>query len=115
MPRDLRKYLHDIVEACSAIEQIAADSSLETYQTVRQTRSSIEREFIIIGEALRRAIDLDPSIEHNVSEAATIIGFRNQLIHGYDVIKDEVVWRIIENDVAVLAKEAQKLLAALGG
>lgn len=53
MARDLSAYLQDILEACIAIEDVMQDISLEEYRNQRAVRSSVEREFIIIGEALR--------------------------------------------------------------
>lgn len=52
MQRDERAYLNDIVEACAAIESALSGFDLAAYRTDRLVRSSIEREFIIIGEAV---------------------------------------------------------------
>ena len=51
MPRDSRAYLSDIIESCDAIGNAIADMNLSLYQGNRLVRSSVEREFIIIGEA----------------------------------------------------------------
>ncbi len=52
--RDVRAYLEDIQNSIREIEMSAAGLDLETYQSVRQVRSAVEREFMIIGEALRQ-------------------------------------------------------------
>ena len=54
MARDLSAYLQDIYDACIAIEDVIQGVTLEDYRKHRAVRSSVEREFIIIGEALRR-------------------------------------------------------------
>jgi len=54
MARDLSAYLQDILEACNSIQDVMSDVSLEEYRSKRADRSAVEREFIIIGEALRR-------------------------------------------------------------
>lgn len=54
MARDPAAYLIDALEACRAIEEVLSDVDLETYRSKRSIRSSVEREFILIGEALRR-------------------------------------------------------------
>jgi uncharacterized protein with HEPN domain len=42
-----------------------------------------------------------------------IIGFRNVLAHGYDVVRDETVWEAITHELPVLASEASALLSEL--
>jgi len=53
MQRDPRAYLNDILEAAAAIEAATAGLDGESYGSNRLIRSAVEREFIIIGEALR--------------------------------------------------------------
>jgi uncharacterized protein with HEPN domain len=53
MQRDSRAYLNDILEAAAAIQEATADVNAEAYGSNRLIRSAVEREFIIIGEALR--------------------------------------------------------------
>lgn len=52
MPRDERVYLADILESCDAIESAAQNLELAAYQDNCLGLSSVEREFIIIGEAI---------------------------------------------------------------
>jgi uncharacterized protein with HEPN domain len=59
MAHELSAYLYDIVEACDAIEYVMTGVTLEDYREKRSARSSVEREFIIICEALRRISMLD--------------------------------------------------------
>jgi uncharacterized protein with HEPN domain len=54
MPRDIAAYLQDIMDAAYAIADVMRGISLEDYRATRSIRSSVEREFIIIGAALRR-------------------------------------------------------------
>ena len=65
MPRDVRAYLSDIVDACRAIE--AAVSGLgharhAGHAESRQIRSTVEREFIITGEAIAALSHVSASI-----------------------------------------------------
>ena len=50
MQRDSSAYLNDILEAASAIQDAIAGIDESTYSATRLIRSSVEREFIIIGE-----------------------------------------------------------------
>jgi uncharacterized protein with HEPN domain len=35
---------------------------------------------------------------------------RNILVHGYDIVRNEVVWGILENDLSALTRDVEKLL-----
>ena len=48
MPRDTNAYLHDIIDACDSIASILSGISIEAYVGLREKRSAVEREFIII-------------------------------------------------------------------
>ena len=52
MPRDARAYLADIIETCDAITVAIHGLDLVRYESNRLVRSSVEREFIISGEAI---------------------------------------------------------------
>ncbi len=38
-----------------------------------------------------------------------IIGFRNVIAHGYDVVEDAIVWESVENDVPSLLEQLKQL------
>jgi hypothetical protein len=62
MARDVSAYLQDVLDACNSIEDVMSGVSLDEYRSKRAVRSAVEREFIIIGEALRRVSALDESL-----------------------------------------------------
>ena len=47
-----------------------------------------------------------------VSEYHRIIGFRNILIHGYDIIDEMIVWKAVENHLPILVKKIKEILDA---
>lgn len=114
MPRDARAYLADIVESCEAIESAVRGLGLAAYQTNRLVRSSVEREFIIIGEAIAALARLAPNTFDAITHARRIVDFRNQLTHEYPTVDDALVWAIVETDVPVLRGECAALLDAAG-
>ena len=61
MPRDERAYLSDILEPCDAIAAAVQNMDLKAYQSSRLVRSSVEREFIIIGEAVAAPARVTPA------------------------------------------------------
>ena len=60
MPRDARAYLADIIESCDAITVAVRGLDLAGYEGNRLVRSSVEREFIIIGEAISELSRVGP-------------------------------------------------------
>jgi uncharacterized protein with HEPN domain len=69
MQRDSRAYLNDILEAAAAIQEATADVNAEAYCSNRLIRSAVEREFIIIGEALRVIGQQSPELFNRIPEA----------------------------------------------
>jgi uncharacterized protein with HEPN domain len=66
---------------------------------------------MIVGEALTRIRDDHPDVIDRISEHWRIIGFRNQIIHGYAKIDDEITWRIVETKLPILRIELDQLLS----
>jgi uncharacterized protein with HEPN domain len=54
----------------------------------------------------------DPQTATRLSEHERIIAFRNVLIHGYDLVEDELVWDTIRAKHPVLLSEVEALLNA---
>jgi uncharacterized protein with HEPN domain len=110
MPRDERAYLNDILESCDAITAAVQDMDLAAYQSNRLVRSSVEREFIIIGEAVAALARVTPAAFAGITHARRIVDFRNQLTHEYPTVDDALVWAIVETDVPVLQRECAGLM-----
>ncbi len=91
MPRDQRAYLADIIESCDAISVAVQSLDLAGYERNRLVRSSVEREFIIIGEAIAALARLAPTTFDAITRARRIVDFRNQLTHEYPTVDDALV------------------------
>jgi uncharacterized protein with HEPN domain len=91
MQRDLRAYLNDILEAGVAIQEAVSEQVEDTYGTNRMIRSTVEREFTLIGEALNVIAKRAPEIFEAIPEARQIVDFRNLLTHEYIKVSDRIV------------------------
>ena len=105
-----KSLLYDIIQSCELIAQFTAGMNYEGYSTDEACRSAVERQFIIIGEALNRLGKLNPEQLKNIPGYRAIINFRNILVHGYDRVEDEVVWGIVKSHTHTLSDTAKKLL-----
>lgn len=107
-----KKLLLDVREAGDSILQHTSGKTLTEYSADRFFRRAVEREFEIIGEALRRIEHGDQATAVQIAGLRRIIDFRNRIIHGYDSIDDAVVWGVIEKDLPLLTKQVGDLLAS---
>jgi uncharacterized protein with HEPN domain len=113
-PLEVRKYLFDIAQACEALTEFSADKTFADYVEDLMLRSAVERQFEIIGEALTRAIRLDPDLADQITDTSRIIAFRNRLVHGYASIAHQVVWGVLEANLPTLRREVEAMLKEAG-
>ena len=114
MRRSPAAYLSDILEACDAVEAVLREVSLADYLETRSVRSSVERELIIIGEAVNMLGRAAPHMYEEITEARLIVGFRNVLTHDYAAVDDESVYAAAQTDLQLLRQECAQLLEELG-
>lgn len=104
------KYLSDIVYSIGLIEQFMLDvTSYEQFQSDLKTRSAVERQLVIIGEAVNK---FNQSSLTPITDARQIIGLRNRLVHAYDAIDCSILWVITKNHLTNLKIEAEQLLTS---
>jgi uncharacterized protein with HEPN domain len=79
----------------------------------RPIRSSVEREFIIVGEAMIGLSRMSGDMFARITHARRIVDFRNQLAHQYSDVDDTVIWLIARHDAPVLRAECAAMLEEL--
>jgi uncharacterized protein with HEPN domain len=84
--------LRDVLEACGHIGAFIAGKTFQDYEKDYGLRLQIERLLEIVGEALNRAHQEEPTLAEGVPALRRIVGMRNHIIHGYDAVDDELVW-----------------------
>lgn len=107
MTEKSKKYLSDVLMAIQLIREFTIDiSDFNIYEKDRKTQSAVERQLVIIGEALNklRLIEAEIVIENDKQ----IIGFRNRLVHAYDSIDNSIVWAILNRHLEKLEEEIKK-------
>jgi len=112
MKDETRKNLVDILQAAEEIESFVSGMEFKTYQTTPVVRRAVERDFEIIGEGLNRIKNIDSELLEKISEHRRIIGFRNILIHGYDVVDEAIVWQAVTNHLPILIRDVKHVLSA---
>jgi uncharacterized protein with HEPN domain len=110
MRRDPRVYLLDALTAGELIRSFLAARSLEDYEKDAMLRSAVERQFEVVGEALRQLTEVAPEMAARIPACRRVVAFRNQLAHGYFAIRDDVVWAIATNDLPRLLEELRAVV-----
>jgi uncharacterized protein with HEPN domain len=112
MNDEIQKLLFDVKLASEDIIKFINNLDYSGFLKNKMVQKAVEREFEIIGEALNRIKRLNPEIMEDISEHHRIIGFRNILTHGYDVIDEKLVWDAVTIHLPILQKEIKKLIEA---
>jgi len=111
MRPDPRKYLWDALRAGERLAKFTHDKSFADYQADELLKSAVERQFEIIGEALKQLSKVSPELAEHIPELPRIVAFRNILIHGYAMVDDALVWQVLTDKRPVLDQALRKLLA----
>jgi len=111
MRLEAKKLLEDMRQGAELIRQFTSDKSFDDYAQDKLLRSGVQRQFEIIGEALSRLSKAAPDVASRITDRRQIISFRNVLIHGYDIVDDQVVWDVVCHKLPVLQEEVRTLLA----
>jgi len=108
MDRDL-SYLLDIFEAAKLAISYVSNKTEQAFLSDIQCQDSVIRRFEIIGEAAKRVSEstrLDyPELPWN-----EMIGMRNLLIHEYDDVDMDILWKTVQIELPKLVKQLEAIL-----
>ena len=113
MRPDARRILETIQEEVHFIIGVTLEMTFETFVNDPIRRRAVERSFEIVGEAMNRLVRRHPNLASQISAPQQIVGLRNVLIHGYDVIDYQTVWSTIRESLLDLRNEVDELMADL--
>lgn len=103
--------LWDMVGAIHRIQEFTANLTYEAYLDSVLIQSAVERQLEILGEAARRLSD-EFRQAHPAIDWRRIIGLRNVLIHRYDNIRQQVIWKTVISELEPLLAQLEILLAS---
>ena len=109
MAKNSQVYLQDMLEALERIEAYSLGVSREQLLADYMRQDAIIRQMEILGEAANHLPEsfLDQYPEFPAREAAVM---RNFLIHDYDTVDIETVWKTLLDDLPTLKKNILKIL-----
>ena len=84
MEKEIKVWLLDIKQAITEINQFLPEAkNFFEFQKDIKSKRAIERNIEIIGEAMKRILIQNPTIE--IASSRKIVDTRNRISHGYDV------------------------------
>jgi len=110
MRLEVQKWLYDILVSIESINEFVGGIRMfEAYEADKKTRRSVEREIMIIGEAVNRIRNIEPDIK--ITHIQQIVATRNRVAHAYDAVNNAMIWGIVINHLPNLKIEIEQLLA----
>ncbi|MBU0974737.1 DUF86 domain-containing protein [Patescibacteria group bacterium] len=102
-------YLEDVLDAIDKISEFLDGYSYDDFENDEKTIFAVSHALEIIGEASNK---LSQDFINNNSDfpMRQAVEMRNFLIHGYDQISPEVVWKTIKEHLPDLRKQVQSLI-----
>jgi uncharacterized protein with HEPN domain len=87
------------------VQGMTKDAFLEDIKT----QSSVLYQLTVMGEAVKR-LSQDFRAQHSEIPWALIAGMRDHLVHGYDIVDWDEVWKTATRDVPDLLTELEPFL-----
>jgi uncharacterized protein with HEPN domain len=112
MTKDPRVYLAHILECADRIERYLGQDR-ETFLRDTLVQDAVIRNFEVIGEAAKR-IPEQFRVVHAAIPWRLVAGFRDVLIHDYEGVDLERVWRIAKEDLPAVKTAIAQILPPLG-
>lgn len=106
--RDEKLYFEDILESANAIKEYTDGLAFDDFIKDRKTYSATIREYIIIGEAISKIIDL---LNNKFPDYPwkMIKDFRNFIVYEYFGVDPEIVWDITTKELDVVINYIKEL------
>jgi uncharacterized protein with HEPN domain len=107
MRHDPHKLAEDVLRCIEEVETFCRGKTFHDFREDRGLQLIVERELEIIGEALARLHREHPVLADQIPDVRKIIGLRNVLAHGYDILEHEILWDIVINKIPLLKRDIQ--------
>lgn len=112
MARSTRQRVEDILDAITTIRDDTLGMSFEKFAEAPQTQRSVLWSIGVIGEASRH---MPQVVKDACSDIpwADVIAMRNRVLHEYFRADPQLIWNVIEFDLAPLEQALRATLISL--
>jgi uncharacterized protein with HEPN domain len=110
MEKSNKIYLEDILSAIKLVlEDYVAGFDFDKFNKNRKTQDAVIRQIAIIGEAMGK-LNEDFISSHPELPVKETISMRNILVHDYDWVDTEEVWKTVQKDLPELRKIIKEII-----
>ena len=95
--RSWKRFL-DIARSARLVLEFLTGSNEASFLEDVKTQSAVLHQLLVMGEAVKR-LSMDYRDRHSEVPWSLIAGMRDQLIHAYDVVDLDEVWKTATQDV----------------
>lgn len=107
-----RGRLEHILESIDNIYEFVENRSFEDVERDKMCYFAIVYQLVVIGEAANM-LTKEFRDTHPLTPWREIIGMRNFIVHGYNVVDKNEVWSVIKNDLQQLRQQIDQYLDEL--
>lgn len=101
-------YIGDMLDAVNQILEYSQDCDYIQFANSKLIQDAVIRNLEILGEAAKKLSD-DFRNNHPELPTREAIGMRNLLVHEYDYVDVDEVWKVIKEDLLPLLKELKEI------
>ena len=101
--------LEHILECIDNIYEFAGNKSFEQIEQDKMCYFAIVYQLVIIGEAANMLSKVFRDT-HPLTPWREIVGMRNFIVHGYNVVDKNEVWSVIKNDLQQLRQQIDQYI-----
>ena len=102
------RFRHMLDHAREAVAMVQGRSQ-DDLDSDRQLNLALVRLVEIVGEAASR-VPPEERVQHSQIPWPEMMGLRNRLIHGYDMVDFDILWQIITTDLPPLIEALENLI-----
>lgn len=100
--------LKDIVNAAQLVLEFVDGFERETFVDDWKTRSAVLYQLTVVGEAVKR-LSMDFRERNSQIPWALIAGMRDHLVHAYDLVDWDEVWKTSTKDIPDLLRKIEQI------
>ena len=100
----------DVLNAAKLTVEFTDGMDSKAFSEDAKTQSAVLYKLLVLGEAVKRLTE-DFRSEHSELPWKLMAGMRDQLIHNYDSVDVDLVWKTLQKDIPTVITVLTRLLA----